>query len=57
MPALYGSCTLAAARAWLGYVPSELQQECVALFQELSQGIAFLAWYMGTAVDASCPAC
>lgn len=36
--ALLASCSLAAARAWLGYVPAELQRQASAVISQLTAG-------------------
>jgi hypothetical protein len=36
--ALLASCSVAAARAWLGYVPSELQEQAAALISRCQPG-------------------
>lgn len=38
VPALLASCSLAAAQAWLGYVPAQLQQEAAQVIGQLSTG-------------------
>ena len=38
LPALLAGASIDAARAWLGYVPSALQEDADALFRELQAG-------------------
>ena len=38
LPVLLAGSSLEAARAWLGYVPEELQEDAHALFQHLQAG-------------------
>ena len=55
LPALLAGSSLDAARAWLGYVPRELQEDAEALFQQLQAGApgsAAAAW--GTS-HCNCP--
>lgn len=39
MAALLASCSLAAARAWLGYVPANLQSQAAHVISQLTSGV------------------
>ena len=42
LPALLAGCSLDAAAAWLGYVPSALQEDADALLQQMQAGVPSL---------------